>query len=135
VLAGLAGLVERVDNALDQMKAGSPFLAALGELGDPGVPYTVLCGDRSAPRDGTEPLLSRLRMRATDVVSALAFFREANDIAVTVVSATAVPSAREPEPTVVRVGCDHMTYFSSAAGRDALLAALGTVGSGAPVTR
>jgi hypothetical protein len=35
-----------------------------------------------------------------------------------------LPSGRDPEPRVRRVGCDHMTYFSADAGVAALRAAL-----------
>jgi pimeloyl-ACP methyl ester carboxylesterase len=125
VVTGLAGLVERVDNSLDQMHVGSPFVSDLKRLADPRIPYTVLIGDRSvAPDTATRSLLGRLRLRATDAVSALAFLGEPNDIAVTVTSATGLPSGRSPESAVVRLGCDHMTYFSTEAGQAALRAAL-----------
>ena len=50
----------------------------------------------------------------------IAFFGQPNDIAVGVASALAVSQARDPAPQQVTVPCDHMTFFSSPAGLDAL---------------
>jgi pimeloyl-ACP methyl ester carboxylesterase len=124
ILGGLVSLAEKYDTALDDMKAGSSFLGDLARQADPQLPYHVLAGERSATDDRTAGLVRRLRLRVWRAVEVLAFLREPNDIAVAVASATALPSGRDPEPRVRRVGCDHMTYFSADAGVAALRAAL-----------
>jgi pimeloyl-ACP methyl ester carboxylesterase len=130
LLGQLAGAIEAVDVTLDEMAPNSPFLATLGQSADPAVPYTLLAGNTSitarAAGDGTlQALLARLApQRVLHAATALAFLKRPNDIAVAVTSAKAVPQARAPAPTVAEVGCDHITFFSSDAGRQALLDAL-----------
>lgn len=131
VLAGLVGLVERVDNALDDLAPGSDRLQRLFTAPDPHVPYTVLVGDRSLverpePDGRIARLLARIaRDRLVDPVVALAFLGAPNDLAVAVSSAEHLPVGRDPAPAVRRVASDHMSYFVDPAGRDALAAALG----------
>ena len=130
LLGNLAGAIETVDVTLDQMAPNSPFLATLGQSADPKVPYTLLVGDTSiiprAVADGVvQALLARLApQRVLHAATALAFFNKPNDIAVAVTSATAVPAARVPAPRIIEVACDHITFFSTDAGRQALLDAL-----------
>jgi len=130
LLGDLAGAIETVDVALDQMEPGSPFLGTLSESADPQVPYTLLVGNTSiisaAVANGTlAKLLSRLSpQRVLHSATSLAFFGKPNDIAVGVPSAQSVPTARKPTAVVTEVACDHITFFTSDAGRQALLEAL-----------
>jgi hypothetical protein len=130
LIGDLAGAVETVDVALNEMAPNSPLLTDLGHSADPKVPYTLLIGDTSiipaAVSDGTmQALLARLvPQRALHDVTALAFLNEPNDIAVAVTSAGAVPLPRVPAAVTSEVACDHITFFTSDAGRRALLEVL-----------
>jgi hypothetical protein len=66
----------------------------------------------------------------------LALFREANDIAVSVSSITAVGTGRHPAPVVHEAGCDHVTYFTTPGSIELLRAALnwGEAAAAAPRT-
>jgi len=130
LLGDLLGAVERVDVMLDEMAPDSPFLAELARSGDPTVPYTLLVGNTSIIRAAAEDgklgsLLAKLSpQRVLYAATALAFLKASNDIAVSVASAKAVPEGRAPAPQTAEVTCDHVTYFSSEAGRQALFEAL-----------
>jgi pimeloyl-ACP methyl ester carboxylesterase len=129
VLSGLVTLVEKVDKALDDMAPGSKRLATLFESSDPHLPYTVLVGDRSliaaaAPTGRVKAILEALKRRSVDMATALAFVGEPNDLAVAVASAKHLPPGRTPAPEIREVACDHITFFSSDAGRAALAMAL-----------
>ena len=127
VVGGLVQAVERVDNALDELAPGSPLLAQLADAPDPAVPYTLVVGDNTVadPAGRVSGLLHRLRAHTgLDPVATLAFLGQPNDLAVSTVSAGAVPGPRDPQPATVRVSCDHLTYFRSAAGGAAVEAAL-----------
>jgi hypothetical protein len=92
------------------------------------VPYTLVIGDRALadPEGRAAGLLGRLRARnLLGAAAALAFFSQPNDIAVSVTSAGAVPGPRDPAVEAITVGCDHMSYFSSDAGRAAVEKGLG----------
>lgn len=130
LLGNLVAAIETVDVTLDQMAPNSPFLATLGQSADPKVPYSLLVGNTSIIRQAAgdsvvQTLLARLApQRVMHAATALAFFNKPNDIAVAVTSATAVPAARMPAPRITKVACDHITFFSTDAGRQALLDAL-----------
>jgi len=130
VLADLVKAVESVDVMLDEMSPNSALLQALSESIDPKVRYTLLVGNTSiipsiVEGGGLERLLTRLSpRRALHAVTSLAFLRTPNDMAVSVMSAKAVPGGRVPPAHVAEVACDHVTFFSSMAGRQALLKAL-----------
>lgn len=125
--------VERIDNALDQLSPGSPFLTELAASPDPGIPYTILAGNTSVPGavleggDGSRlaRLLRKLSVRnVAHMALTLALFREANDIAVSVSSITAVAGSRHPAPVVHQARCDHVTYFTTPVSVDLVRAAL-----------
>ncbi|WP_312016796.1 caspase family protein [Bradyrhizobium japonicum] len=130
LLGDLAGAIEKVDVALDEMAPGSPFLNDLAQGTDPKVPYTLLVGNTSiipvAIANGRlDALLAKLApQRVLHDFTSLAFLNKPNDIAVAVSSAQAVPQQRAPAPTITEVTCDHITFFTTEAGRKALLAAL-----------
>ena len=127
-LGGLVNAIEKIDVTLDQMNPQSEFLKTLAASPDPGVKYTVIAGNTSliAPPE-TEPhgrlarLLNRIKpRRALHEATALAFFGQPNDIAVSVTSIKNLPAGRSPEPKMIEVACDHITYFSTEAGLRAL---------------
>ena len=130
LIGDLAGAVETVDVALDEMAPNSQFLIDLEHSADPKVPYTLLIGDTSIVPAGIangvlQRLLTRLApQRVLHDVTALAFLNKPNDIAVAVTSAGAVPRPRTPAPVTSEVACDHITFFTSDAGRRALLEVL-----------
>ena len=131
VLSGLVALVEGVDEALDDMAPSSARLAELFGSPDPGVRYTVLLGDRSLIGDVQQQgraaeILRALTRIAIDATVAVAFLKQPNDLAVSVESARHLPTNRTPRVDVKPpVACDHITFFSSAAGLAALAAAVG----------
>ncbi|WP_426409758.1 caspase family protein [Bradyrhizobium ganzhouense] len=130
LLGDLAGAVETIDVALDEMAPNSPFLKDLERGSDPKVPYTLLIGNTSiipiTIANGTmQALLARLSaQRVLHDVTAIAFLNKANDIAVSVWSAQSIAEPRSPAPVKSEVACDHITFFTTEAGRRALLEAL-----------
>jgi hypothetical protein len=140
VLGSLVSAVEVIDVALDQMKPKSAFLASLASSSDPGVPYFIIAGNTSiipaalTPAAGEQQSrLARLwaRIKRTNWVHTgadLAFFNQPNDMAVSVQSIRSVPK-RTPAVVKVETPCDHLTYFSTVDGLQALADAVtaGTV--------
>ncbi|MEI8305573.1 MAG: caspase family protein [Chloroflexales bacterium] len=137
VLAWLVAAIEVVDKPLDQMEPGSMLLRGLAVSDPPGVPYAIVAGNTSIIERVREQtgangvsVLSRLIDRLAPQhllydLTALAFFREPNDVAVSVRSITAVPEGFVRPEDVLEVPCDHMTYFTAVAGLRALMRALG----------
>jgi hypothetical protein len=128
VVGALVQAVEGVDDALDELEAGSPVLATLAAAGDPGVPYTLVIGDRALadPHGRAAGLLKRLRVRnLLGAAASVAFLARPNDIAVSVTSAGAVPGPRTPAVETITVACDHLSFFSSEVGRAAIEKGLG----------
>jgi pimeloyl-ACP methyl ester carboxylesterase len=127
-LGGLVNAIEKIDVTLDQMNPQSEFLKTLAASPDPGVKYTVIAGNTSLiaqpeaePHGRLARLLNRLKpRRALHEATALAFFGQPNDIAVSVTSIKNLPAGRSPEPKMIEVACDHITYFSTEAGLRAL---------------
>jgi pimeloyl-ACP methyl ester carboxylesterase len=136
VLGGLVASVEKIDIALDQMAPGSEFLKSLAASADPKIPYTVLAGNTSIisaamqpERGKTKSRIARLfeklsLQRVLHVTTSLAFFGNPNDVAVSVESISNLPKNRSPKPIVQPIACDHMTYFATEAGLEALDKAL-----------
>lgn len=135
VLSSLLGAIEATDVTLDQMAPGSQLFEALDASDDPGIPYVVLAGNTSlipaalAQTENEQGLLARLLSRlslpnALHGATALAFFGQPNDIAVSVRSITNIDDERSPLPLVREIACDHITYFSTIAGLQALAEAL-----------
>ncbi|WP_036263217.1 caspase family protein [Mesorhizobium sp. WSM2561] len=130
LIGNLVEAAETADVMLDEMAPGSSIVAELAQTPDPLVPYTLLVGNTSmikkAVADGRlERLLSKLSpQRVLHGATSLAFLRAPNDIAVSVVSAKAVPGNRATAHDISEIACDHITFFSSNAGREALIEAL-----------
>ncbi|MEM6770464.1 MAG: hypothetical protein AAF597_07785, partial [Bacteroidota bacterium] len=121
-LLGLRWFTGKVLVTLQQMKAGSAFLKDLKDEGDRGsVQYSLINGDIHRIPDLPEEelsLLQRLTGLQTwqDGVDAV-FFRQPNDIAVSVSSQRDIPALTGiTEP----VGCDHLSYFEHPASVAAL---------------
>ncbi|MDJ0501836.1 MAG: hypothetical protein PX483_13440, partial [Nostocales cyanobacterium LE14-WE4] len=98
---------------------------------DPQVPYTIIAGDRSLPTllqspDRFKRLMAKLFTPVVNkVVDGLVFGGEPNDIAVHLASIKSVSGDRTPQPKVLpNVACDHLTYFTTEAGLQALVDAL-----------
>jgi pimeloyl-ACP methyl ester carboxylesterase len=137
VVALLLGFLEANDYSLDQMQPNSPYLKAIAENPDPNVFYTIIAGDRSIipaamqveselQSSPLQRLMQKLFGKAVDKVVDLAFFKQPNDIAVSLTSIKNVSSNRIPPPKILLpdTACDHLTYFTSQAGLEALANAL-----------
>lgn len=137
VVALLLGFVEANDYSLEQMQPNSPFLKAIAENPDPHVLYTIIAGDRSIvpgamqveselQSSPLQRLMHKLFDKAVDKVVYLAFFRQPNDVAVSLTSIKNVSDNRMPPPRIILpdTACDHLTYFTSQAGLEALALAL-----------
>ena len=93
-MTALATFVQQVINGL--MLGGGYALVAIG--------YTLIFG-----------VLNLLHL-----ATAPAFFGEPNDIAVSVANIRRQPAGRTQPATVREVACDHLTYFNTQAGLNAL---------------
>jgi pimeloyl-ACP methyl ester carboxylesterase len=127
-LGNLVSAVEKIDVALDEMSPSSRFLENLHASPDPKIPYTIIAGNTSlitqanTERDkARRSLLDRLKsVNLLHLATAPAFFGEPNDIAVSVVNILRQPAGRAHRTTVREVACDHLTYFNTKAGLNAL---------------
>ncbi|MBE9215872.1 caspase family protein [Plectonema cf. radiosum LEGE 06105] len=136
VIAGLLAFLEANDKASEQMKYQSDFIQSIAKNPDPNVQYTIIAGDRTIRPEALEVvggnsskiqrMMGKLFGSAVDNVVDKVFFQQPNDIAVTLESIKSVSLERNPQPRIISpVGCDHLTYFTSQAGLDALVKALG----------
>lgn len=136
--SALVGAVEYVDVALDEMQPDSNFLRQLARSPDPGVPYTIIAGDTrliaaawekkaNEEQSAAERLWNKIKPKQWFYKTLdLAFFRQPNDIAVSVESIRNVPDERTPAPRKIDppVPCDHSAYFSTEDGLSTLLTAV-----------
>ncbi len=120
---GALTALEAVDVALDEMTPGSALLQQLA-ASEPPIPYSLVAGNTSlVPFDEKAALRSRLEQKLGKLTE-LPFFKEDNDIAVSVSSIRHVPAAqvaggegaRSHVPQVREVACNHMAYFIDPAG-------------------
>jgi len=135
VLGGIISATNTFKITLKQMKTDSTFLKSLATSPDPGIKYTVLAGNTSiipaaleedsAKGSPLKRLTSRLFPKnLPHEVLSLAFSGEPNDIAVSVKSVKNLPLGRNPAPILKDVACDHLTYFVTEAGLEALVKSL-----------
>ncbi|MCC5634776.1 caspase family protein [Nostoc sp. CHAB 5844] len=136
IIAALLAFLEINDRALDQMNPESSFIQSLATNPDPGVKYTIIAGDRSIRPEALqiEPgrqssqiqrLIQKLFGSTVDGVVDLVFLQQANDIAVTLKSIKSLSENRTPRPIILPdIACDHLTYFTSQHGLEALVTAL-----------
>ncbi|MEM9244605.1 MAG: caspase family protein, partial [Cyanobacteria bacterium P01_F01_bin.153] len=133
----VAKLLDAFDDSvvsLDQMNVKSDFIAAIAKNPDPGVPYTIIAGDRSISPQAKEAdgqlspkvkgTLTKFLGKTIDTVVDTVFIKQPNDIAVTLESIKRVDSSRSPQPKILPdPACDHLTYFASEPGLECLKAA------------
>ncbi len=111
------------------MKPGSELILSLDGSNDPGIPYTIIAGNTSillkTQPDGegkVKQILANLGIdKAHYQVLTQFLFREDNDIAASKSSMTNVSAARNPIPQLVIAPCDHISYFTTDAGRKVIL--------------
>ena len=123
-------LVDKMFLCLKEMKSGSDFLKDLNDGTDPGIPYTIVAGNTQLiPAKEYEKqvkLLKRVLRRFKDrghyKALDLVLFKTTNDTAFSVASISEIEgSAKRSEvPTVIAVGCDHISYFASPEGLQVL---------------
>jgi hypothetical protein len=121
----LLGAFEKIDVTLDQVQGGSDVLTTLSNSRDPHVPYTLVAGSTALKKSLEKPeeqarfgkFLLRLGYAGANTV---AFFGQPNDIAISVASAHAIRQGRDPAPRLVKVACDHMTFFDTPPGLEVL---------------
>jgi len=114
-----------LDKVTDDMKPGSELILSLDGSNDPGIPYTIIAGNTSillkTQPDGegkVKQILANLGIdKAHYQVLTQFLFREDNDIAASKSSMTNVSAARNPIPQLVIAPCDHISYFTTDAGR------------------
>jgi pimeloyl-ACP methyl ester carboxylesterase len=131
-LSLLVAALEKVDVTLDQMRPGSEILTSLASSNDPGIPYTVIIGNTSLipamfqpepgqNTSGFERLWARIKPKQWLYhMTASVFFGQPNDIAVAVESSKSLPTSAKTVLLPQEVACDHMSYFSTVAGLEAL---------------
>ncbi|MEC4816529.1 MAG: caspase family protein [Scytonema sp. PMC 1069.18] len=137
IIAGLLKFLDSNAKTLDQMNSQSVFIQSIATNPDPKVRYTIIAGDRSIRPEALQidpgkqssqiqRLIKKLFGRAVDRVVDVVFFQQPNDIAVTLESIKSVSANRTPKPRIISpdAACDHLTYFTTKAGLDALVQAL-----------
>ncbi|MBR8836124.1 MAG: caspase family protein [Stigonema ocellatum SAG 48.90 = DSM 106950] len=137
IIGGLLAFLEANSKALEEMKSQGAFIQSIATNPDPKVQYTIIAGDRSIRSEALqiEPgkqssqiqrLMHKLFGSSVNRVVDLVFFQQPNDIAVTLESIKNVSANRTPKPRIISpdAACDHLTYFTSKPGLDALVKAL-----------
>ncbi|WP_414585291.1 caspase family protein [Scytonema sp. PCC 10023] len=137
IIAALLAFLESQEKALNQMKPDGDFIQSITQNTDPNVQYTIIAGDRSIRPSALEiepgknssqikRLMQKLFGSAVDSVIDTVFLQQPNDIAVTLESIKSISLKRTPQPRIISpdVACDHLTYFTTQAGLDALVQAL-----------
>ncbi|HET8950015.1 MAG TPA: caspase family protein [Solirubrobacteraceae bacterium] len=117
--------LERVDVALDDMKPGSEVLAKLAASPQPRVPYIAIAGDAPFGEDGDAGRAKRILAKLGEsAVLATLFDEGPNDLAVSVKSATTFGAGWADRPPHLDAHCNHLTYFASEPGLNAVEQAL-----------
>ena len=111
---------KRLTPTLEQMNPQSAFIAKLNASADPGVRYTILAGDVDRYQEPADDRFAALLAEAgRGTFFDMLFANRSNDIAVGIDSINGVAD-RGDGPVRQQVGCHHLNYFSSLAGRQAL---------------
>ncbi|MDF5725381.1 MAG: caspase family protein [Rhizonema sp. PD37] len=137
IITALLAFLDANDKALDQMQSQSDFIQSIAKNLDPKIQYTIIAGDRSIRSEALQiesgknssqlqRLMQKLFGSAVDSVVNKVFLTQPNDIAVTLESIKSVSLERNPQPRIISpdTACDHLTYFTSQAGIEALVQAL-----------
>ena len=134
IIGALLAFLKANSNTLDQMKIESDFIQSIAKNIDPKVQYTIIAGDRSILPEALvtggnskiQRLMRKLFGSTVDTVVDKVFFQQPNDIAVTLESIKSISWERNPQPRIILpdAACDHLTYFTSRSGLDALVKAL-----------
>ena len=127
-LAPLAGFLKTFTTemleTLGQMNPGSEFLKQLNDGTDPGIPYSIICGNTSKIdeewQENWKSKVMKMLDKMQDSVLEDFLFKSENDIAVRVRSIQEVPDNRMPAPYKTEVACDHMSYFTTDIGLQVL---------------
>ncbi len=131
-----------LDKALPELRADSDCLKLLGQSSDPKLTYTLLAGNTSKARPPAPPPGDPWYKRFAESLSisdllhrtlSIAFLNEANDIAVSVSSASKVDAQRQPAPVIHELACDHLSYFSDKTSTELLWKVTGIAPAAASV--
>ncbi len=122
MLAELLESMDRKELAFEQMRPNSDFLRELGNYFGSSVLYTIIAGDRSLVPGAVEPtVLESLMERLLGETVDGSFFRQPNDLTATAASAKAIEPVEGAYLTVLdNIACDHLTYFTTEAGLQAV---------------
>ncbi|WP_413160393.1 caspase family protein [Capilliphycus salinus ALCB114379] len=124
------------NHLFEQIQPNSIFLQQLANSPDPHVHYTIIAGNFSILSKALEVephqqsclldrLVNNLFENAQNRVFDRSVFTQENDIVVTQISIQNISLNRSPPPKILTdTACDHFTYFTDRAGREALAAAL-----------
>lgn len=124
LLADALKLVENFDVTLDEMEPNSELLQELATSDPPGIPYTILAGNvKEIPVDANSSLKERLSQKLQSIFG-LPFFGTSHDLVVAVESITSIPKTIQPELQIQEIACDHLSYFVSPIGLNALALAV-----------
>jgi pimeloyl-ACP methyl ester carboxylesterase len=125
VLGFLTKAAEKLDRTLDQMRTDSELIQALADPEPSPAPYVVVRGSRPWPATTDDQRAKRIIAKLVTGGFDAVFKGEPNDMAVSVSSAAGVGKNWPQPPTVLDADCNHISYFSSEAGRAAVRQALG----------
>jgi hypothetical protein len=116
--------LEKIDVSLDQVQPGSEVLKNLAVSDDPHVPYVLIAGNTSlisqALEGGDSSKAGKLISKLGYPLASLGFLEKPNDIAVGVSSVHSVDSTRQPVPEKLIIASDHISFFTSDPGLEAL---------------
>lgn len=125
--------VEGLDKVSPDLQPKSDFLAQLRESTDPNVSYTVLqgntslIGDDATSRNHISRILGKIGVdKITEKALTSFLFGENNDLLVSVNSMGKIDAHKNwaITPKAQPVACDHMSYYNSIAGKEAILESL-----------
>lgn len=112
IIGALVGVIEKVDDGLDQMRSDSKLIEQLATGPGPRISYDLLTGTRSISLAQADGLFSKLQLLKMIDAKVLKMFGGPNDIAVSVTSSGGVPDL-PVAPRRRPVDCNHMSYFVS----------------------
>ena len=121
VVAGLVKLIESMDNTIDQLAPDAELILTLAQTPQPQTQYVIVAGNTAQAMIAPEQfkpqfrllfryLGERAKLAAQDWLTDT-LFKEANDALVSVSSMQHCNPAWQPQPELIQVNCDHLSYL------------------------